>query len=168
MKTSNLRTTEDAETLYSLNIITSGFSGNVGETNTTLTPSTAYGEGFFGAYQTSADAPSTIRLSGLDPAISYTFTFYGSVDRSSTRGSRYTIGSQYEELEANDNASTLTSPITATPDSFGVIDIVVSRSSFNSDQSYMLNVIQIEYNIPEPSTVLLGAVGLLPLLRRRR
>lgn len=167
-KSTDLRTTVNSSTNYSLSITQSGFAGGTDDGPVTLTPTSAFRDGYYGAFQTgTTDAPSIIRLSGLDPSLTYTFTFFGSVSRSGTRGARYTVGSQFAELETANNASTWSAPISGTPDSSGNLDIVISRASFNTDQSYLLNVVRIDF-IPEPTTALLSVLGIVPLLRRKR
>ncbi len=169
IKSTNLRTTTDASTNYGLNITVSGFSGStdINQSSASFTPANAYRDGFYGAFPGSGLGSSTILLTGLDPATTYTFTFFGSVNRAETRASRYTIGDQFVELEARNNVSTWSQPISATPDSSGNLEIIMSRATANTSQSYMLNVMKIDY-IPEPGTAMLSAFALLPLLRRRR
>lgn len=169
LKSSNLVTSLGGSTNYGLNITVSGFSGStdINQSTASPTPASAYRDGFYGAFPGSGLGSSTILLTGLDPAVTYTFTFFGSVNRGETRASRYTIGGESVELEARNNVSTWSDPISAAPDSSGNLEIVISRAAANTAQSYMLNAIKIDY-IPEPSTAMLSAFAILPLLLRRR
>jgi hypothetical protein len=81
--------------------------------------------------------------------------------------SRYSIGSESVELEAQNNSTNWSAPISATPDASGNLEIVISQGTGNNAYSYMLNAMQIDY-IPEPSTAMLSTFALIPMLRRRR
>jgi hypothetical protein len=168
LKVSDLATNTGSSTGYGLSITTSGFNGYLNESPTTLTPETAYRDSFFGNYQIVNSAPSIIRLTGLDPSISYTFTFFASLARTGERGTRYTIGSDFAEIQAAQNVDTWTIPITATPDANGNLDITVSRSAANTNESYAINVMRMDYTIPEPTAPLLTVLPLLALATRRQ
>jgi hypothetical protein len=167
-KFANLRDSSNTLTGYGLSISQSAFAGSNSESNTTFTPASAYGNSFYGAYESVQNLASTISLSGLDPSVTYTFSFFSSILRTGTRGTRFTINGTSAEIEPVNNASTWTAPITATPDAFGNLNVVIDRASFNTNQSYVVNVMKIEYTIPEPATAALSALGVFALLKRRR
>jgi len=172
-KVADLRTTTNASTGYALTFTTvpSTGTGTVADGATTLTPAGNYRDAFYGALAGTPDSPTVITLSGLDPSITYSFSFYATVNRTGTRGTRHTLSngttSSFSELETINNQSTWSTPISGTPDPSGNLTITLTRASFNADQSYLLGVMRVDY-IPEPSAALLTAAGLIPLLTRRR
>ncbi|WAC18892.1 hypothetical protein OVA24_16800 [Luteolibacter sp. SL250] len=169
VKVADLQTTTGQSTGYGLNLTTNALVSDVNDGPTTLTPTANYRDGYYGALNGTPNNPTVFTLTGLDPAITYTFSFFATVDRTGTRGTRYTVGDpgNYAELEANDNVNTWSTPISATPDTSGNLTVTLSRASFNADQSYIINVMKVDF-VPEPSAALLSAAGLIPLLSRRR
>lgn len=168
VKVADLRTTTNQSTNYGLTLTTNAFVGDVGDGPTNLTPVANYRDGFYGALSGTPNNPTVFTLTGLDPSLTYTFTFFGTVDRTGTRGTRYTVGDpgNYSELETNDNVNTWSAPISASPDTNGNLTVTLSRASFNADQSYILNVMRVDF-VPEPSAALLSGLGLITLLSRR-
>lgn len=109
-----------------------------------------------------------LTLGGLNPLLTYDFTLYGARGNNggdaiyTATGANSASGSISTILNNSDEIVSLSGII---PNSENEIVIVVSR--VDEDQTTALNFIQIDA-IPEPSTALLGGLGLLALLRRRR
>ena len=149
--------------------VTSGF----GSTNNvhnggspSLTPSTASIDAFF----SNSSTGSTLTLSQLDPTLTYSFRFFASVFRgdSISRNARYTVGGSSVELDPYNNSSTWSAPISGiSPDVNGNIVIDVRQGLGNNGGNYLLGIVEIT-TVPEPASAFLGALGLIPLLRRRR
>ena len=130
-----------------------------------FTPATVQQDSIF---QSSA---RTFTLSGLDPSVAYSLTFYSYVDRNTSRSTDFSIpGYAPLTLEpsgdpiASDSGGMVGTILSVTPDSSGNIAITVDNNAAN----WILNGMEITYTIPEPSAALLSIFGLLPLLRRRR
>lgn len=158
-----------ANTGYQLTITTSGFTGpasNSPNGNQTITPTSASYDSFFGG-----GTASVLRLSNLNPALTYNFTFFGSVfrDDSTNRNTAYTVGGQTVSLQTRNNAATWSDTISGiSPDVNGNIDITIARGSGNTGSSYLINILKVE-SVPEPSHALLSLAGVsLMALRRRR
>jgi len=151
--------------------------------NAGLTPDPALNGGTFaytavtddGAYFTAAQAPS-ILLSGLDPSLTYDFTFYGA-RRDAVRYTTYDINGNAVELQTgfspgwNDDTVVMLSGMT--PDGNGDLQIdfigYTGSGETGSRTFGYLNAMQIDV-VPEPaafSFMLIGAMA-LRLMRRRR
>lgn len=161
--------TTGANTNYELTVTTSGFTGyaaNDASGNQSLTPTSASYDSFFGG-----GTASVLRLSNLNPALTYSFTFFGSVFRNDSinRNTDYTVGGQTVSLQTRNNAATWSDTISGiSPDVNGNIDITIARGADNTGSSYLINILKVE-SVPEPSHALLSLAGVsLMVLRRRR
>ena len=164
----NLIDSEGNATTFDI-AVTSGF----GSINTAhsggspgLTPTTASVDSFF----SNSGAGSTLTLSDLDPSLTYSFRFFASVFRtdSISRNGRYTVDGNSVELDPYNNSATWSAPITGiSPDVNGNIIIDTRQGAGNSGGNYLLGIVEIT-TVPEPATAFLAALGIIPLLRRRR
>lgn len=162
----NLVDSTGAATTYNFAFTTNGLIGPA-ELSSAIAgaPSTAYDDSFYGT-----TTPSVATFSGLDTSMTYNFKFYSAVNRGDTtnRMSRFTIGSNFVEIQARNNNGVWTNTISGvSPDALGNIAITMSQGTGNTGSSYLVNIIHME-SIPEPAVALLSAFGLIPLLRRRR
>ena len=83
-------------------------------------------------------SPVTMTLEGLDPALTYDFTFFGGVS-ADNRTAEYRIGGQTATLNATNNTSETVAITGVTPSASGTIDISVSRgASFRGVLSAMV------------------------------
>jgi len=96
-----------------------------------------------------------ILMSGLNPAWSYSFTFYAASHRDPDRRTTYTIGTNSVQLEAAHNYSNTVSISSVSPTAGGEILVNIDRIDYWG----YLNVMEVDA-IPEP----LAAVPLLLLL----
>ncbi|WAC18479.1 PEP-CTERM sorting domain-containing protein [Luteolibacter sp. SL250] len=138
----------------------------VATTYNPFTPTTVLSDA---VYQT---APRTFTLSGLLPNVAYTITFFSYVSRDSPRDTVVSIPGQTSmTLRASGDPTAAfssggdiatTQPIV--PGVGGTIPITVT----NLNGSWILSGMEITYAVPEPATAVLSALGLIPLLRRRR
>jgi hypothetical protein len=117
----------------------------------------------------------TFTLAGLQPGVAYDITFYAYADRDTRRTTSFTIPNYTTLiLEPTGNPAVLdsggeTGSISGIlPDSSATIPITVVAATGNAGSNWILSGMSITYTIPEPSGVLLSALGVLPLLRRRR
>ncbi|WAC19923.1 hypothetical protein OVA24_00840 [Luteolibacter sp. SL250] len=175
----NLRDTGDGLTGIRLEI-TGAFRGvnSGGTTTSTLFPSDASRDSFFGNTVSTGSFPGTylgsqLTLSGLNPAETYSILFYASrTGDSVNRETSYIVadgnGSQTRTLNANNtNGSVAASGLI--PDSNGRITINVTSGANNAttEKFFYLGVMEIT-SVPEPSVALLGAGAAAFLLVRRR
>lgn len=130
-----------------------------------FTPFTVTRDGFF---QTGV---RTLTLSGLSSAETYNITLYSYVNRDTTRATRFTIGGAPITIEParfptdGSNVSGQTATFNGlVPDGSGNIVITVASAA---GTNWILNGMQI-VSVPEPAAALIGGLGLIPLLRRRR
>lgn len=138
-------------------------------------PTTATGDAFFQSTQI------TLTLNNLNPEETYNISFYGFLSRSTTRNTSVSISDATQSYEASNmrTGGTDAAPTGATnpngggttflsvmPDSNGTVSINIGQGAGNTG-FYILSVMEIT-SIPEPSAALLSALGLMPLLRRRR
>lgn len=149
-----------------INSLSDNTTSPITNTYSPFTPATVIQDSVFQA------GPRTFTLSGLNPSVAYSLTFYSYVDRNTTRNTRFDItgyspltlhpsGVPSSAFDSGGEAGTISS---VTPDSFGNIAITVT----NLDANWILNGMEITYTIPEPSAALLFIFGLLPFVRRRR
>ncbi len=73
-------------------------------------------------------SPVTMTMEGLDPALTYDFTFYGGVS-AGNRTTEYQIGGQSVTLNATNNTSETVSITGVTPLANGTINVTVSRGT---------------------------------------
>jgi hypothetical protein len=73
-------------------------------------------------------SPVTMTLEGLDPALTYDFTFFSGVS-AGNRTAEYQIGGQSATLDATNNTSETVSITGVTPSASGTIDVSVSRGA---------------------------------------
>lgn len=120
-------------------------------------------------YQSSA---RTFTLSGLNPAVAYTITFFSYVNRDSPRDTVISIpgqtsmtlhpsGDPTAAYASGGDVGTFSSIV---PGAGGTIPITFT----NLHGNWILNGMEITYTVPEPATAFLSVLGLIPLLRRRR
>jgi len=122
-------------------------------------------------------ATFTMVLSGAGIAASsnYSLTMWAWDQNSSANqtftGVSGTVGSAAINFTGTPKPADLSSYSTTqtfTSDSSGVITIDITKTNFTSGDGPRLNGLVIADAIPEPSAVLLGGLGVLALLRRRR
>lgn len=169
-----LRDTTGVETPYALTLSGGSVSGNsLNPTNPTntynpFTPTTVIQDFLF------IDDLRTFTLSGLTPGVLYDLTFFAYASDRTSRGTRFTIaGHTPLDLQPSNNVGGTPNPsggqvgdiLGVAPDSSGNIAIDVTSTVANN---WILSGLAINYTIPEPSTALLSACGLIPLLLRRR
>lgn len=112
----------------------------------------------------------TLTLGGLDPLLTYNFTLYGA--RGNNGGdSIYTANGQNSATgsitSVFQNSTQVVNLTGIRPNASNAIDLVITGADISSTKGGALNFMQIDA-VPEPSTALLGGLGLLALLRRRR
>lgn len=119
-------------------------------------------DAFFG------DDDRTMTLSGLNTNLTYNLTFYAYIARSDSRLTNITINGNTVSLQPG-NGTTTGNSVTLSnlvPSSSGTLKIDYTRGS--AVANLIISAMEIT-SVPEPSsTALLGAFGILPLLRRRR
>ena len=107
-------------------------------------------------------------LSGLNTSLTYNLTFYGYIARADSRLTPITINGTTLQLEPG-NGTTTGNTVTFTnvaPSPTGTIVIDYSRGTGVGNM--VVNALEIT-SVPEPtSAMLLGALAMAPLLRRRR
>ncbi len=127
---------------------------------------------------TSGTQSLTLTLGGLDPTKTYNLDFFGTREQTATRQTLYTVvdnvGSSNQVLTTSGTAigdggydgnnDTVASFTNLVPN--GSNQISFSFTTNNSTFGY-LGAMRITA-VPEPSAVIVGAVGILVLLRRRR
>ena len=92
-------------------------------------------------------SPVTMTLEGLDPALTYDFTFYGGVS-AGNRTTEYQIGGQTVTLNATNNATETVSITGITPSASGTIDVSVSRgASFRGVLNAMIVEAYVDNNV---------------------
>ena len=130
-----------------------------------FTPTTVIQDTFF------QNAARTFTLSNFNPAVTYNITFYSYVNRDTTRSTNFSIpGYTTLTLEpsgnpiANSSGGQVGTISSISPDSGGNIAVTVTNNAGN----WILSGMEITYTVPEPSSILLCTLGLIPLLRRRR
>lgn len=139
-------------------------------------PTTATGDAFF------HNVARTLTLNNLNPAFTYNITLFGFISRTTTREAAVTIGGVTQTYQASNlrTGGTDAAPVdpanpnggsttftNITPELDGTIDIDIDRAAGNTN-FYILSGMEINYTIPEPAIALLGSLGLIPFLRRRR
>lgn len=108
------------------------------------------------AFQTGA---RTFTLTGLDPALTYSISLYSYINRTDSRGTRFSINGTNVNLEparigaATSGAVAYFENISPTA---GTITINVTSTAGNN---WILNAMSVSY-VPEPSTALLGLAGM--------
>lgn len=131
--------------------------------------------GHTGAFGGNPDASlATVSLAGLNPALTYDFTFFGSrAGVTDNRETAYALaGANSSTVYLNTSANTSNVAVAAgiIPTASGTISIQVSAGPNNSNSSkfYYLGAMQILY-VPEPATLGLLSVALVAAagLRRR-
>ena len=132
---------------------------------------------------TTAGTGITLRLSQLDSSKTYIFTFFGSRNATDSRttnyvatgatsasGSLQTSGANLGGSGVNHNiANTLVlgGPNGLAPNGSNQIDITLFATSTDASKFGYLNTMQVTI-VPEPGAALLGGLGVLALLRRKR
>jgi len=115
------------------------------------------------------NAQRTLTLSGLDPSVAYTIRFYSYVTRTDSRQTQFTINSASQVVEpASGTSGGVVTFSNIMPNSSGIINADVVRAANNIGNNWILSAVEITYTIPEPSAAMLSALGIIPLLRRRR
>lgn len=125
----------------------------------------------------------TFRLSQLDASKTYVFTFFGSRNATDSRTTNYSVtggstvsgslqtsGTNLGGSGINHNISSvlvLGGPGGIAANGSNQIDITLFATATDTNKFGYLNAMKITV-IPEPATSLLGGLGMLALLRRRR
>jgi len=139
-------------------------------------PTTATGDSLFAR----TPANTTITLTGLSASETYDLVFYGA--RGNNGGASTFLvtdnsgAKPLQSFNVYQNNSNVASFSGLVPDGDGEISIVFqgilsatgTGTNENQQSNGALNALQITSNIPEPSIALLGMLGGLTLLRRRR
>lgn len=120
-------------------------------------------------YQSTA---RNLTLSGLDPSVSYTLTFFSYVDRDSPRDttvsipgkSTLTLHPSGVPTAASDSGGDLGTIADVSPTGAG--DIVITLNNVHTN--WILSGMQITYTIPEPSALICAMGGLALCVRRNR
>lgn len=114
---------------------------------------------------TGADNPGTLRLSGLTPGSAFLIELFAS--RASTGNdlwTRYTIGSELEELNAANNTLNTAVFDSVLANGSGFIDLLVERRP-GGTYGYLNSISLTALDVPEPTS--LAWAALLPVLGRR-
>lgn len=175
----DLRDINNVSTGLSISV-TGAFRGvnAAGTGSSTLFPPNATSDSFFGNAVSTGSFSGTylnsqLTLSGLNPLETYNFVFYASrVGDSANRTTAYTVTGGGGVQTVNLNATTVNGSVPAngvTADANGqiVIDVGPGAGNNTTERFFYIGVLEIT-SIPEPSVAVLGALSVLPLLRRRR
>lgn len=145
---------------------TNGFAPNPSATNSRVPSGMA--DLLKGGAYTNAATPATVNLSGLTVGREYTVQFFVADYRNEdlgwgnlSRDETITSGNASGALNYLNNP---TGPASFVVGTF-TADAATQAFDFTANQSAQLNAINV---IPEPSAALLGGLGMLVLLRRRR
>lgn len=131
--------------------------------------------GHTGAFGGNPDASlATVSLTGLNPALSYDFTFFGSrTSVTDNRETQYVVAggnASTAYLNASANTSNVAIAAGIIPTASGTVSIQVSAGPNNNNGSkfYYLGAMQIQY-VPEPASLGLMSIALVAAagLRRR-
>ena len=93
-------------------------------------------------YQVSSFAPVVMTLEGLNPSLTYNFTFFGSANTTNNRSTSYEIGSTEVILNGAQNTDNIVQITNVTPDQNGEIKITVDRA--NGSSQAVLNAMIVE------------------------
>ncbi len=102
----------------------------------------------------SADDTAWFQMTGLDPDVEYTFTFFSSTPDVYNPQSRYTIGTSSVVLDPELNISNTVQIANVSPDASGNLSIKLDR---NGSGQGSLGVLQVDFFIPEPALILTDA-----------
>ena len=176
----NLVTTDNTVTSLGLQMISRfGGANTAGTTASTLFPMDSTRDSLFGnteTFQGLANVFPSFKLTGLDLASTYSFTFYASrTGVSDNRETGYTINganSGFGAFNPANNIDTLSATVSGiAPTGAGEITISIAPTAANNNANHFtyLGVMQMAA-VPEPSSWLLAlsGVGILVLVRRRR
>ncbi|TWT99988.1 hypothetical protein Pla108_09320 [Botrimarina colliarenosi] len=131
--------------------------------------------GHTGPFSSNPDASlGTVTLTGLNPSLTYDFTFFGS--RTGVTDNRETMydvsgaNSGTAFLNASGNVSDLVVVSGIQPNGAGAVSIDVSAGPNNDNGSkfYYLGAMVISESVPEPASLLIAGVAMGGLLFRRR
>ena len=148
-----------------------------GTTASTLYPSSATGDSFYGNTETFGNGPNyfpSFKFTSLTPGQAYSFKFYASRNGvSDNRTTDYTVsgsvsGTASLNVANNVNNFALVSDIF--PTEGGEITISISPNALNSNSNHFtyLGVLEMQM-VPEPATAMMLGFGALALgVRRRR
>lgn len=172
----NLVTTDNSVTSVGLMMI-SRFNGanENGTLTSTLYPSDATRDSLFGnteLFSGSANIFPSFKLTGLNPATAYNFTFYASrTGATDNRETGYTLtggNTGFAALNASANENNFVTAFGINPSASGEITIAIAPTANNVNQYHFtyLGVMQVQA-VPEPSVFALLAGGGLLLLCRR-
>ncbi len=105
-------------------------------------------------YVVSTNAPVVMTLEGLSPLLTYSFTFYGSANTTSSRLASYTVQGNTVTLNAAQNTNGVTQISGVVPEANGEIKIIVDRADGRG--SAVLNALIVEAflddgNVPAPA-----------------
>jgi hypothetical protein len=154
--------------------ITTRFKGptNGGPATNSVVPNAVGSDAFFG--DNTLTDPGIFVIGGLDPTLTYDFTFFSARNATGNRMTRFTVGSDFVEVQSALNTSTLVSLNGLVPvdlgGGVGQITVALSVGTGNDQNFTYINSLQI-VAVPEPSSLalmILGGVGCLMIPRKRR
>lgn len=166
-----LVTTNGTATAMGLQMIARFNGANLnGSTAATVFPTTATQDSLFGntaAFGGLSDVFPSFKLTGLDPAFTYRFTFYGSrTGVSDQRETRYTVRGATEafaDLDASNNTNNVAVVAGVAPDAQGEITLALAPgpNNNNGNRFTYLGAMQVDLLPVVPPSLLFdfGAVG---------
>jgi hypothetical protein len=136
-----------ATLIFTVHVSTPPFATNTaGSTSSSIYPLSATVDSLF-VDKSVGNYPQTFsfNLEGLNPALTYTFKFYGARASGGNRTTDYTIAGTTVSLNAANNNDNTVSNASVTPNGSGIVTVTVTPNASSDEYGY-LNVLEITSN----------------------